>query len=373
MNFKLSKSVKKISTIGLLIVMLVSALGLIITYINPKKIMQEQDLYELSFTPHANYEVHLVNNNLYEQSPLGEDKNYFSSLIQFIRPSFGFTIGTTQEAQFTGEYELVAEVRGYTIQGDNKEIVWNKKYPLSEKTTFEGAGQQWQEEQQVDVDFHSYNRFVQDVGQALNVNLPTELRLLMQGQVRIEVEGKVVEKPIEIAMSMPLEQHYFKIEKQDMEPIQEVIKQEVEVKVSPSLAQTVGLLVLIVLGAVGLVVLKKYTGEATKEDIKKSETKKFFARYGERMVAVQEINEQLYTETYRVMNMDDLIKIADELERPILYTHSRHLENIKKFCLMAGQTLYYYEMSGVGAGAQEEYSVKIEQDLQSEQSKQEWM
>ena len=355
------------SAIALMIVMLVSAIGLIISYINPEKILQENDLYELNIAPYANYEVHLVDNNLYEENPLEEGKNYFSSLIQYIRSSFGFTIDTTKEAQFKGEYELIAEVRGYTIKGENKEVVWSKKYPLSEKKTFEGAGQQWQEEQAVDVDFHSYNRFVQDVAQALNVNLPTELRLLMQGQVMVEVDGKTVEKPIEIAMMMPLEQHYFMIEKQGMDPIQEVVKQEVEVKVQPSMAQTIGLVLLILLGAAGLVILKKYTSEATKEDVKKSEAKKFFARYSAHMVAVQEINEQLYTEVYRVMNMDDLIKIAEELEKPILYTHSRHLENIKKFCLMSGQTLYYYEMSGTTVAMQEEQSITLEQN------RQEWM
>ncbi len=345
MKMKLQESMKKAGMIGISLLIVVCMLLVAMPYVKPQTLVQEQDLYEYTITPKTTYEVYLVENNLYEENPQEEGKNYFTNLIQYIKSSFGFDIVASKEAQFKGEYEVIAEVVGYTNKGDTKEMIWSKSYPLSGKQAFEGVGERWSEEQALDINFHSYNQFAQAVGESVKVNLPSELVISMKGTIQIEAEGKVVEQPIHTSLTMPLGTQYFSILKQGVEPKSDRVRQNIEVKVEPSSTRTVGLVLLIGLGIGGLVFLMGFTVPPTGEDLKRIRAKKLFNQHGSRMVGVQEMNDTGYAERYKVSNMEDLIKIADELEKPVLYPYNRNLEKITRFYVMSGQTLYFYEIN----------------------------
>lgn len=305
---------------------------------------EEKVMYDYTQTNGVQYAVNLSPNEVYDTDKLPEGQIYLTEFLKDINTYFTSTFKGSEAATIEGEYEIVARVAGYMTEKEVKTDVWSKDFILSPKQSFKGEGTDYKVEKTVNINYHSYDEFAKAVAEVSKVNLPMELRIIMTGNISAKTPYEVVEKPIQTSVVIPLGNSYFAITAEGEVENKDSIKEVAEVIVSPNQKKitTYGVLI----GATLLIFIGVLLGieESTVVDRNRKNIRKIFTNHGSRMIGVDEILESGYKTTYRVKGIEDLIKIADEIEKPLLYKHSEDEIEINKFYVMDKDTLYTWEI-----------------------------
>lgn len=350
-KIKLDTKIKGAIIIGLIILIGVLGLGYIQQLQKEDTVEEEQTVYEYTYNTDIKYAVNLIENALYEEEKLGEDQIYLAEFIRSINNHFTVSFTGSEESEISGQYKIEAQVAGYTTQRiEDKEVkqdIWNKSFELVPVQNFKGKGTSYETQKTVEVDYKSYNEFAKTIIEATKVNAPAELRIKVIGQMDIQTPYEFIEKPIEILTTMPLEGSYFTITVQGEEAVEDSIKEKVTVTLPPD--QRTRVLYLVGIGVIVLVavLILGFTTAPTGEDKRIKEIKQLLTNYGSRMVGVKAIEDEGYDKYYEVKSLEDLVKIADELEQPLLYENNRDMLAIQKFYVIDSGSVYSYQLEKI--------------------------
>lgn len=343
MKIKISKSMKLI--ISILLIAGIGILGVLALGEgkSTSNIEEEKIKYQYTYGTNIDYTVNLVPNILYGENKLPEDQTYITEFIKDISTGFKIDFSGQGAADIQGDYEVVAQVVGYTSQQETKQEIWKKEFVLANKEPFT-AKENYTLEKVVTIDFHKYNELSKAIIEASKVNVPVELRVVMRGNLVATNTYGTINKPIETSLILPLGSNYFTIVEAGVGKNTESIKETIQIPV-PMNKKMIGLyiggIVVLLIALAGVWLL---TTLPTEEDLRRKGINKILTEHGSRMVAVEEIPKINCKEHYEVGSIEDLVKIADELEKPLLYKYSKEPLDIKKFYVMDENVRYSYQL-----------------------------
>ncbi|MDA3733150.1 DUF5305 family protein [Niameybacter massiliensis] len=351
-KIKLDTKIKTGIIAGLIILIGILGLGYIQELKKENTVEEEKKLYEYTYNTDVKYAVNLIENELYEENKLGEDQIYLSEFIKSINNHFTVSFTGSEESEISGQYKIEAQVAGYTTKKqEDKEIkqdIWSKSFELVPVQNFKGKGTSYEIQKTAEVNYKSYNEFAKSIIEATKVNAPAELRIKVIGQMDIQTSYELIERPIEISTIMPLDGAYFTITVQGEETVEDSIKENVTVTLPPDQKTRVLYLVGIGITVLVAVLILGFTTAPTAEDKRIKEIKQLLTHYGSRMVGVKTIEDEGYDKYYEVKSLEDLVKIADELEQPLLYENNRDMLSIQKFYVIDRGSVYSYQLEKGG-------------------------
>lgn len=304
---------------------------------------QEKIKYEYTMGTEINYAVNLLPNILYDTEKIYEDETYISEFIKSINVNFKLNFRGSEPTIIDGNYNVIAQIAGYTTQQEAKKDIWTKDFELVPTTSIKGE-EQCELQKLVVIDYHKYNDLAQAIIEASKVNVPVELRIIMKGEVHGDTEYEPITKNIATTLVMPLGNPYFNMQKLGAEQVTDTIKDVVEVPIPPNSKMITQCIIGIVLFIVLIILLWVLTIPLDATDIRKKEIDKILKNHSSRLVAVDTVIEDNAQETYEVKNIDDLVKIADELEKPIIYQYNRNVLKISFFYVMDKEHRYVYRI-----------------------------
>jgi len=359
MKIKLIREVR----IGLIVVLGILMIFLIVlgikTYQTPIVKEEEKVKYEYSNEVKVNYDAYLKPNRLYTQTMLAEEPFYLSGFVKDIVVKFNMGFHSSVEAEVKGEYEIAVQLQGYEIEREEKHVIWTKEMEGEPKASFKKKDISHSIVKEISIPFETYNEFVTAVMEDAKANTEAEIVIRLMGKKSVTIDGKTKEIPIDTIVSIPLVKTYFGITKEGTEASKEVGKETIKIEIPPNMNHVIfyGVLAFIsLLGIAGVVIV---TIQPTLKDKYINRRKMLFQEHGSRMVAVDYIEEADSLEIYRVTTLDDLIKIADEIEKPVLYMHFNDILKINKFYVKDRNILYSYQ---VPEELLEEDSIEIKQN-----------
>lgn len=304
---------------------------------------EEKIKYEYTYGTDVNYAANLVSNILYETEKIYENQTYISAFIKNINVNFRTKFKGSDTTQIKGNYEVIAQIAGYNIQKEEKIDIWTKNFMLAPQTTFEKQDI-CDLQKLVVIDYHTYNDLAKAIIEASKVNVPVELRVMMKGELIADNDYEAITKPIETTLIIPLGNPYFNITKIGKGENTDSIKEVIETPIPPNTKliglYITGIIVLILL----LIVIWVFTTKPDQLDIRRKRINKILKTHSSRLVAVDEILDTKNQERYEVQKIDDLIKIADELEKPIIYPYNRNVLKIDAFYVMDKDLRYIYKL-----------------------------
>jgi len=138
---------------------------------------------------------------------------------------------------------------------------------------------------------------------------------------------------------------YFNIERLNIEEKAGEIKNIVDVVQPPNKFKIVIFRIVIGLLIMLTLILIFFTEEPSSDDIYKKKIKNIFKSHGTRLVAIN--NELIIAnESYQdVHSIDDLVKISDELEKPIMYIYDTNITKMNNFYVIDNNGFYVYTVS----------------------------
>lgn len=325
-------------------VVLIGTLAILslIKYRSPGVYEKTVALYNYEVKDNIDYKVILKPNSLYDTNSLGEDEVYLSNLVDHLETFYTYEFKGEREAEIKGSYEIVAIAEGYFGEGEKLTTLWKRRFPLVEKTSFETKDKQLSISQRVPIRLNDYSAFTRQINEATSIDTQAKLSVVMNLELYAQTDQGQIEKKSVTSLVIPLNSSYFKISKILGENKPEAIE-EIQVEQRPfnkNFFIGYGLGIGILLLALFVILFGTQKAEV---DLFVKELKKIFKKYGTRLVALNsEIAEG--TSQINVHAIDDLVRISDELGKPIMYKHNDDYKGNLRFWVIDEDKYFIFDL-----------------------------
>lgn len=343
-RIKISKQRKRWGIVILILVILINIGLLAIELMKEEKAEEAEITATFSNTPNVTYEVNVIPNILYSSNVLPEEQGYFSNLINYISVNMGNHYIGTEGAEYKGDYTITGEIIAWELGTETPTPAWTKQFGIVSKKTFNTTDKDFMLSQDINIDFNHFKSFAKDVNELSGYNTTYTLKVAMLLNYTITTKDGAVEGNLNPTLGIPLGDNYFKIAKVGIEEVKNDITRTVEVPVpidyvNVSIFATISLLCLI------LLILFILSSEPTVTDIQRKKIRKHFKIHGKRLVAITGA-ESIFDDSksiYIVRSITDIVKISDEIERPIFYVFKEDAAEIREFFTLDRDKIYLYK------------------------------
>ena len=280
----------------------------------------EKTVPVVSYSQNANfnYIAHLINNTVYDFTTIHPGRaTIFKQITDYFEMSISYQFNCAQATTISGSYTLIAEIQ-------TEDNIWTRTYTLTPQTTFSNDS--------FDIDFDLnlayYESILSDINNEIGITAtnPT-LAIICKITLTSETpEGNIFEY-FEPTLSIPLTGNIININNplSQRETGQLTEKVKVNIPEEDVSGERNGSLLLAGLFALPILPVAIFTQN---DDIKLSQIdkqiKKIKKKYGEWIVEVNKLPRRPdNAEVIHMRSMDDLVKISEELGKPVI-TYKSH-------------------------------------------------
>lgn len=288
------------------------------------------------------YTVFLKPNSLYEGRILEKGKAIITEYVDHIMVSCNYHYTGSQKSDITGSYEVVGIMETFTGDAENKITIWEKKYVLSPKSEFEQTGnEEFKIKKDIDIKLSDYNEFAGLISAESKINARTQLSIFMNVNLKAVTDNGAIEESLTPNLVIPLMNNYFIIEGKLTEEKPSEIKKTVRQVVPFDYNKVYVLIAADVLLVLFIAFILIFT---RKKEIDPHEKllMQILRKHGDRMVALKDKISDAYEYQYEVKSIDDLVRISDEIDKPIVYQFYEDINYIDKFFVINEKELYFY-------------------------------
>jgi len=305
-------------------------------------------LYSYNNAANVDYRVYLKENELYNSIYLDEGKIYITEFVDYIDTIFKYEFKGDKAKDLRGSYNIIARVQGYnTGKNDNIVIIWERDFTLVPTTSFTINSERKAIEENLKITLGNYNNFVSRIIQASKVNCSASLNVIMNISIEGDTGVGYIEETIAPTLTIPLNTSMFEISgNTDIEQpgaIEET--RQVQLPVNRKKINIYAIIVSVLLLALGY--LKFFTVSKLDKDLYKKQLKSIFRKYGDRFVALKREIEAANGNIIQVNSMDDLVRVSDELSKPIMYKYSSDYKDINSFYVVDEDEVYVFSLKDI--------------------------
>ena len=338
---------KKLKIVVLAILLIIIAIITILLYITIKNPgVREEKVALLSYNNKTDikYNVFLLPNPLYSGDNVEEGKLYLTSFVDYIKISFLYEFNIDRPTDIKGNYEVLVVVEGYTTEEDKVKTIWKKEFILIPKTSFESNELKASIIKEITYSINEYNSFATQIKDLTELDVPIKASVVMNVNLQAKTGINVINKKFTPSIIMPLDTKYFEVIKSGVEEKPEVIEEtkQIQLPVNRNLVILYGIIIgTAFLALLYLLIFVK--GDAPVDAMKK-QLSKIFKSHGTRLVAINNEIGTTFGMYYKVKSIEDLVRIADELGRPILYRYSTDPKEITKFYIHDDKSMFSFNL-----------------------------
>lgn len=341
MKLTMEKKLRSRLMIALACFGVLSLILLIFAWTSPGTIEENVPLYSYNHKAEVDYNVILRKNPITTEKSLGKGQFYLAPFIRHINTSFTYEFSGDKVADIKGEYDVIAYVQGIVKELDKIKIIWSKPYRLLSKQTFQSNDKQVSLTKEIPIDIKYYNDFVNKFFE--DYKIPTQAILAVYWNVKVDAQTEQgpVQEELSPSITIPLNCSYFEISDDASKTNEGAIETTVTTKAPVNKTKLIIYSVLAIIFLTGFSVLYFRTGDSTINPIQK-QLKKIMKEHGERIVSLDQ--ELIITSESIVLvkAFDDLVRIADELGKPILLKYNQKEDEIPVFYVLNEPRIFTY-------------------------------
>ena len=344
MRKSLNKRLKIALVAILFIIIAIISVLLYLAVKNPGVREDRVTLLNYSNKADVKYEVFLLPNPLFSSASLEEDKLYFTSFVDHIKTNFQYEFNIDKSADIKGDYEVLAIVEGYTTEEEKVKTIWKKEFTLLPKTNFESKDTKVSIDKEFIFSLVEYDSFATQISEATNINVPVKASVVMNVNMQAKIGKDIIEKKFAPYITIPLGTSYFEIAKSGIEEKPEIVEEinQIQLPVNRNVVITYSIIIGIAFLAL-MYILIFVKGNAPVDALKK-QLNKIFKSHGTRLVAINNEIGTTFGMYYKVKSIEDLVRIADELGRPIMYRYSTDSKEITQFYIHDDKSMFSFNL-----------------------------
>lgn len=327
-------------------------------YKYPGFINETVPLYSYHSKANINYQVLYNPNILYAETVAGEGLTYITQYIKDVKALLNFQFTGEREAEYKGEYEVSAAIKGTVKEGDKIKTIWTKDYQLLPRTSFQGKDKKINVQTELDIDYKQYYNFVQRFIEDTKINSDVNLVVYWKVWLDAQTDKGPIKEELTPVLSIPLNERYFQMGGSTVKENNSALE-TVTQKAAPVNTKKVTVLTgLALLALVGAIFLYFFTVGYVEDNYVKQSMKKIMKDHKDRLVSLHESVVLCTDNIIPVKTMEDLVRIADELSKPVLYKYEG--QGVPAFYVLDEAKTYLYEVKVPQAESIKESKVQAE-------------
>lgn len=343
-NLKLPKFIRLLGIMGVILFAIIITIGIILTKLNNKYIESKINLYSYDNKGEISYSVGLLPNDIYADKTLPSGGIYMFDMVDLINTSFKYDFTGDKEGDIKGSYEVIAILNGKLGSDKEEKNVWEKTFTLIPKTEFENKGMNEAFKFDVPVNIKSYVDISKKISLDTDVNFNSELNVIYKVTTESKTDKGISKEQLSPTIKIPLNNKYFQVGgtlKEDKKGKLEETVQELIPLNKPLISI---LSILLLLDIISIIIFIRFTESIVKDNYIPKKLNQIIKTYGDRIVTIENL-EKILSKIYVVLSIEDLIKVADELGKPVLYKKTIDTNEINRFYVMDNESSYIYELN----------------------------
>lgn len=326
-------------------IVLISLLALLflVSYFKENKV----EYVKYNETSDIDYKVYLKENNFFKEKYLGNDREYISTLIDYINATFKYSISIDKkDVQFEYTTKIEAVVEAYDSNG-KKPIYKTVEEILPEKQETSNNRTKIDISENVKIDYNHYNDIIKELKKTYGLpnvesTLTINMYVVIKGDCDDLVENPNTESIISLKIPLTIKTVSIEMEKNLVE------NQDILMVCKKAGISIISLLIgcifvfadICVFVAACIYIVKSRTAR----DIYQRELKRILSNYHS---FIQKINNDFTLTGYQVLKVDtftDMLEIRDTLGQPILMIESKEKNGVHFIIPSNTKILYLYSL-----------------------------
>lgn len=338
MKLMINRNIRKIL---IFIFMFTAIIFLYLIYnesLNPGFKEQKITVYNYSNISSINYSVYMKSNKLYNGNILDEGRLYISEFVDYIDANLKYEFIGDNADNIRSEYSIITKVQGFIVESDEVKNIWEKDFPIILEKEINSYEDKISINEKVKLNLNEYNSFVKDIKETSKINCQVSLTLLMNVNLFGSTDKGSIEDTITTSLIIPLDVAMFEITGNNVVDKPGALEQTVQVQlpVNMNLVVIFGIILAVLL--IALIILIFFTQIAPDKAQHEKELNKIFKKHGDRLVALN--SDIIIKEPIFVRTINDLVRVADEAGKPILYKYSDDYKEINKFYVTLNEEVF---------------------------------
>ncbi len=338
---------RRLLIIALTVILAGSLLGTFWNFYGTDGEEVEETVYYCIQEALIDYSVYTLPNDLFTNRRLGPGRAYIAGLTDYIALDFEYRFFGEREAEISGEYDATATLAAYTAQEEH--LVWEKAYQVLPRQYFSLTGSDLTITERIIVPFSDYLAFTEYVKEETGYN-PSELKLTVNCNVSMiaETEEGAISETLVPEMIIPLKGNTFTVEGSLAEEIEGGITQT-HIVTGTGVIGIAQLLPLIVLLSILALTYVQFATVPALDEQKKEvpDVNGLLKKHGDRIITTANGVSSIPEGAVVVVSFEELLKLADEIDKPILYPRpAEGSEGDHYFLIFTPEKVYAYGISG---------------------------
>lgn len=344
MKLKINKRLRKV------LMVIVIALIIVVSFFLYKAVRHTEfknekvSLYNYENKGNISYNVFFKPNILYNDNSVGEGNVYLTEFVDYINAVFNYEFKGEKEADIKGNYDITAVAEGYIGEKETYKTIWKKEFKLLPKTNFKLKDKSFAIKKEVPIKYEEYNNFAKQVIEDSKVGLQVKLLVSMNVNLKADTGKGIIEEKMSPTMIIPLNTSFFEVTGELSKNKPGVIEGTKKIQLPVNKEKVMVYSSLLIILTAALLFLIFFTSAFAVDDPFTRSLNKIFKNYGDRLVALNDDAAVLNENISNVKSMEDLVKVSDEIGRPIVYKHSYSLKDINEFCVFDGNQSYVFNL-----------------------------
>ena len=301
----------------------------------------KKELYTYTNNSKSTYTMNIVNNKFIEEKTLPMGQTYVTDLLKSMDVDINYKYEASKKTNIKYTYNITATI-GASYTDDGKEYkVWEKKYTLLPDKSGESDGD-FSINEKINVDLQKYNKEVNDFKQTMGMALDAYLNVQLNVTTDTSIQSKKAENKYSSELKLTLGSKITNIESEKEDTKKGSLEEENAVVVSRNKTKIAVNTLLFAVSVYALYYVAKNTRVA--RNIKneyKLELNRILKSCQDKIIMVTKKIDVEEDNVIDVKDIVELIKLSEELYKPILYWNSDN-EQEAWFCVISNSMTYRF-------------------------------
>ena len=304
----------------------------------------KQEILSYSNKLDTNYAVNLKENPYILEKILPMGKVYVTDLIDSIDMNLNYEYTATEDANIKYQYRIVGLLGAYYTSNGTEQKVWEKEYELKPMIESVTKGKEVKISELINIDLDTYNNEIESFEKEYGITLRSNLLVQLEVSMVSEVDSIKFDNNYFTNIQIGLGEKTTQIQG-DLEEIEsDTIKQEYTRIENGDIIAIILYIAVIAISAVCLrFVIFNTKSINVLKNLYKVELNRILKSCDEKIVKLNKKLDVEGKEIIEVKDFGELIKLSEELYKPVLYWEVSEKEEAE-FFIIASNIIYRYRL-----------------------------
>ena len=318
---KMRKSTRSFCLALASVLFAISAFTLFGSFLGGKTNKTKEEIYSYANKFSYGYQVNLLPNKYIEESSLGMNEiAYVTDLIDNISLDLNYNYNSDTESTIKYTYSIRGVLSGvYTRDGDEQKV-WTKQYTLKELTENTVTAKDFEITENLILDLKEQNKLVKDFEQEIGITVDTTYNVILEVETNTEVDREQVNNRYASSLAIDLGKKTTTINGENNKEDTQYVSREIEQQVLTNPTSKVASGILFVISIAMLYYINTHTVAMNKTRNEfRLELNRILRLCQDKIVQVSSNLDVDTTNVIDVKDFGEIVKVSEELFKPILY------------------------------------------------------